>query len=507
MTGHTVENSRVPQEPQLVRIATGLLLAGITYGALVYLARVPILALRVVLGLPAMLVLGALVAVEMERELLHLVSGWNPARLRLVLTGALAVAGVVAVHSVTRWTSWQAWVPVIASALLGQALLLRYLAPQTHTSDAPEPGTVWGWLSPPRATRPDAVTASPPLPEQATVPAAGSRDGSGHAIPMSVEALLDVTSRLAAISSAAQIHRVLVREALGMVRARAGAVVIRDGERLAIGYESERDVLSPDRLADGVVGRVAQTRRPVAQVAHAEPALPGDTAALLAVPLIVEGQVSAVLVLLRPAADPFTATECAMLMALAPVAGAAIGAAERAATATEQSLTDPLTGAGNRRRLDVELGKTLASPTAQPTALIMLDLDHFKSINDRFGHMAGDCVLKATVEIIGGSIRPGDTVYRYGGEEFAVILPATRVDDAYAVAERIRQAFEQRELPLGNGNSIPVTVSLGVRAAAHSTGATSDELVEAADAALYRAKGAGRNRVHLSESASHRAGR
>src|ERR1700756_897843 len=106
MTEHAMENSRVPQEPKLVRIATGLILAGIVYGAIVYLAQLPILALLVVLGLPATPLLGAFVAVEMEREVLPLVSGWKPARPRLVLTGGPAVAGIVALHSMNRWTSW-----------------------------------------------------------------------------------------------------------------------------------------------------------------------------------------------------------------------------------------------------------------------------------------------------------------------------------------------------------------------------------------------------------------
>ena len=166
------------------------------------------------------------------------------------------------------------------------------------------------------------------------------------------------------------------------------------------------------------------------------------------------------------------------------------------------SLTDPLTGAANRRGF-FERGERLlmrARFAREPTALIIFDLDRFKSINDRYGHLTGDEVLTSFCRLATSHLRPNDLFGRIGGEEFASLLPDTGEDDAIWLAERMRRAFEASSHPIGQ-RVIRSTVSVGV--------AISDEeysdlsaLLAAADRALYRAKALGRNRV---EPSPHRA--
>ncbi|MQT14537.1 GGDEF domain-containing protein [Segnochrobactrum spirostomi] len=148
---------------------------------------------------------------------------------------------------------------------------------------------------------------------------------------------------------------------------------------------------------------------------------------------------------------------------------------------------DPLTGLGNRARL-----VSSVPPEVQGgDAAILLDIDHFKAVNDKFGHSAGDRVLAAVAETLRAKLRREDICVRYGGEEFAIILPDWQ--DVGAVAERLRGAIEAVKVPLGD-SEIGVTVSLGV--AISRTGNHSwTDLIDAADAALYEAKRAGRNRV------------
>jgi diguanylate cyclase (GGDEF)-like protein len=126
--------------------------------------------------------------------------------------------------------------------------------------------------------------------------------------------------------------------------------------------------------------------------------------------------------------------------------------------------------------------------------LLLLDLDHFKDINDRWGHLAGDEVLRQVARLLVRTIRVVDSVYRYGGEEFAVLLPESDFAAAKGVAERVREAVEGLESPLEGGGKAAVTVSVGI-AICPGDGASAQKLVAAADAALYLAKRGGRNRV------------
>ena len=155
------------------------------------------------------------------------------------------------------------------------------------------------------------------------------------------------------------------------------------------------------------------------------------------------------------------------------------------------SLRDPLTGLANRRFLDIQLEKVfeLARRHGQNQSVIMLDIDHFKVYNDTYGHQGGDQLLMKLAEILTAQMRKSDYVFRYGGEEFLVLLPDTELPMACDAAERLRAAVEREA---------GVTISLGV-AVYHDGMPDKETLVKEADAALYRAKEGGRNRVETAE--------
>ena len=154
---------------------------------------------------------------------------------------------------------------------------------------------------------------------------------------------------------------------------------------------------------------------------------------------------------------------------------------------------DPLTGTGNRAALEQNLQRevALAQRESSPLSLIAIDIDYFKKVNDRYGHSVGDCVLRTVADRIGEVVRETDLVYRYGGEEFVVLLHGTPLQGAAIVAERIRQAVADTSCRC-EGEAIPVTVSLGVAALTQESGSA---LFDRADQALYQAKADGRNRV------------
>ncbi len=165
----------------------------------------------------------------------------------------------------------------------------------------------------------------------------------------------------------------------------------------------------------------------------------------------------------------------------------------------ELSVTDGLTGAGNRKKLDSVLAERLAlfRRHRRPFALVMLDLDHFKALNDTHGHLAGDRVLAEVAGILKASVRGVDHVGRYGGEEFAIVLVEATLEGALDTAERIREAVEKARIDL-DGRTLQVTASLGVTRSRPGDRRPED-LFSRADAALYEAKRAGRNRVRCAD--------
>ncbi|NNF41024.1 MAG: sensor domain-containing diguanylate cyclase [Woeseiaceae bacterium] len=164
--------------------------------------------------------------------------------------------------------------------------------------------------------------------------------------------------------------------------------------------------------------------------------------------------------------------------------------------------TDVLTGWHNRRYLGVRLHEELARSRRDGTGLVclMIDIDHFKRVNDNWGHAAGDVVLKEVAHRIESQVRASDVAARYGGEEFVVLLPGTDVASALLLAERIRGSVSATGVDLPDGTTTTITVSIGIAAARFGRGADElktlgDSLIARADVALYAAKSAGRDRV------------
>ena len=163
-----------------------------------------------------------------------------------------------------------------------------------------------------------------------------------------------------------------------------------------------------------------------------------------------------------------------------------------------QASSDPLTGVANRREFERVLDQQLrlARRYGFRVSIAMLDLDHFKRLNDTFGHQAGDEVLRQAAAVVRQNVRASDTVARYGGEEFVIVMPNTSLGGAASLANRVRAALDAHIVEF-EGRDIFVTMSVGVAVYDPRSGASATELVGAADAALYEAKHAGRNAVRL----------
>jgi two-component system, cell cycle response regulator len=187
---------------------------------------------------------------------------------------------------------------------------------------------------------------------------------------------------------------------------------------------------------------------------------------------------------------------------LAVIAAVCVESAVNRARLVRSGMTDALTGWHNRRYFENRLLEELARARREqrPLSCLMLDVDYFKRVNDGYGHLAGDRLLREVTHRIEGQVRASDVTARYGGEEFVVLLPATRVADAVALAERVRAAVSASPVQIVDGKAVTVTVSIGVASRVPAPmeadlDAAGEGLVRSADAALYRAKATGRDRV------------
>ncbi|MEP6691682.1 MAG: diguanylate cyclase [Gemmatimonadaceae bacterium] len=219
---------------------------------------------------------------------------------------------------------------------------------------------------------------------------------------------------------------------------------------------------------------------------------------LAVVPLMRDTQIVGAIVVEGDDIGQITHVEAQALAVLASLAGVAMETCEQFEEINQRAFFDALTGIPNRRKFDEQLSGCLAQCDRFGTlvTLVMVDIDHFKSVNDRFGHSAGDQVLKQVASTLSQHIRDIDVCARYGGEEMAILLPQTSSVGGQEVAERLRNAIEGLQITVG-GQRIPVTASFGV-ASYPDIARSRSALVESADRALYEAKCAGRNCVKSS---------
>jgi diguanylate cyclase (GGDEF)-like protein len=194
--------------------------------------------------------------------------------------------------------------------------------------------------------------------------------------------------------------------------------------------------------------------------------------------------------------DKFERRDLELLDSIAPQIAVAVdrmALRDQAGEYAQLSITDPLTGLLNRRYIEKRLSEEInrSDRSGAPVTFMMLDVDEFKSYNDRYGHPAGDEALEVIGHVLRENLRGADVAARYGGEEFSVLLPETSVEEAEAIAERIRRHVEVTKFPKRK-----VTVSIGIAPLGGNIG-TVKELVSAADVALYEAKRDGRNNVKI----------
>ncbi len=162
-----------------------------------------------------------------------------------------------------------------------------------------------------------------------------------------------------------------------------------------------------------------------------------------------------------------------------------------------EATTDSLTKVSNRRAFDMEIENQISTSKmdSKPLSLLMLDIDHFKQFNDRFGHMIGDKVLRFVATLLKKNVKGSDSVSRFGGEEFAILLPETDYDGAMAVAENIRERLAKQTLSDSAEKIQLGTITISIGVACYQYGENAEELIRRADACMYEAKKQGRNRV------------
>lgn len=312
-----------------------------------------------------------------------------------------------------------------------------------------------------------------------------------------VVGLLDAGRLLSDARDVAGVAAVAAAELGRLVRVPGTLLVGTDGGREPAWtvLADPQGLLAPGTSPGGVLARVAATGQGTVQTVDGDPAL--GPCAVLAVPVLVGGAVRAVLGAVRPAAQPFGADDLRVAAELAPLVASALQGAAALEDVRAQAGRDALTGLPNRRSLDADLHAELGRQEGRTTAVVMVDVDHFKAFNDREGHAGGDLALRAVATALAASVRAQDRAYRYGGEEFCLLLRQVTRAEAAGVLEAVFAAVRAADVP---GAARQPAGHLSVSAGVALVGGTEPaDAVRRADEALYEAKRTGRDRFVVAD--------
>jgi diguanylate cyclase (GGDEF)-like protein len=288
--------------------------------------------------------------------------------------------------------------------------------------------------------------------------------------------------------------------------------------KAAIGIPTDIAEVSSIRLGEGISGEALEAGRPLmvedmeaAGISPAPPERAYKTKSFISYPITIGTRRVGVLnVTDKSGGGNYDEVDLSLLEIVAPQVALALERAEWQEKATLfqlMSITDPLTGLPNRRYLEERLTEEVnrSKRYEQPLSFLMIDIDDFKIYNDLNGHQAGDLALQMTAQGLKGTLRSADVASRYGGEEFSVLLPQTSLQEAGVIAERMRERIEQTAFPHAKSQPLrAVTISIGVSTFSASVD-TAEQIIWAADRALYEAKNKGKNKISFYEIGSSKA--
>jgi diguanylate cyclase (GGDEF)-like protein len=311
-------------------------------------------------------------------------------------------------------------------------------------------------------------------------------------------------------------YQAILKHSMELLRAERASLWVFDEDsneislKAAVGFTVSTAEVIPSRMGEGISGSVLESGKAmvVSDLERAGlTAAPAErkyrTKSFISYPITMRGRKIGVLNVADKAGDDkFDDVDLSLLEILGPQIAVALESAEWHERATQfqlMSITDPLTGLLNRRYLEERLTDELNRSERYNYSMscLMIDIDDFKSYNDRNGHQAGDVALKITAHALKAALRSADVACRYGGEEFCILLPQTSISEAGVIAERMRQRVAEREYPFGKSQPLGnVTVSIGISTLGKYID-TGEKVIAAADRALYTAKSQGKNRIEF----------